>query len=156
MYNELFNELEKIVLPKVLENGNSNRYGFPTHRRTTFGYVRERFSGKYNISLYSRKHPNIYKMLMDIGNEICDHPFTSIHIVKNLVCPPHKDKNNVGVSTIVSFGDYTGGRLIIEGEEHDAYEKPIQFNGYEKLHSNTNDLVGTKYSAIFYSIQLPF
>jgi hypothetical protein len=155
MYKLLFDELEKITLTKVLNNSKANRYDFPTHRRATFGYVRERFSGKYNISLYSRKYPKIYELLKDVGDEMCSHPFTSIHVVKNLVCKPHTDKSNVGNSTIVSFGNYTGAKLVIEGVEQDVYEKPFEFNGYLKEHWNTDDLVGTKYSIIFFNMKLP-
>jgi hypothetical protein len=155
MYQDIFNQLEQITLTKVISTGRNNRYNFPEHRRATFGYVRERFSGKYNISLYSRKHKLIYEKLFELGLQICNHSFTSIHVIKNLICPPHKDPNNVGNSTIVSFGNYTGCKLIIEDIEQDAYETPIEFNGHEKQHWNTDDLQGTKYSVIFYNIKLP-
>lgn len=155
MYQDLFNELEKITITLVKKTSRSNRYNFPDHRRATFGYVRERFTGKYNLSLFTRKHPKIYELLNNLGKQICQHSFTSIHVNKNLVCAPHKDGNNVGVSTIVSFGCYTGATLVIEGEKTDTFENPIEFNGYEKQHWNTDDLSGTKYSVIFYKIKLP-
>lgn len=153
MYQELFNELEKIYLAKT--GDRNNRLNFPFHRRGTFGWTRGRFNGKYDISEPSKKWPHIYQMLLDIGSKICKHNFTSIHVIKNLVSPKHKDSNNVGISTIVSFGNYTGCKLVIEGEIKDAYENPIEFNGYEKTHWNTNDLQGTKYSLIFFNIKLP-
>jgi hypothetical protein len=153
-YAVLFDELEKITLPLVRRESNYNRLGFSEHRRATFGIVRERFSGKINPSLHSRKYPKLYDLLIRHGAKICKHDFTSIHVVQNLTCPRHKDKSNVGISTLVSFGRYSGCRLVIEGEECDAYETPVEFNGFEKEHWNTDDLVGTKYSVIYFNIDL--
>jgi len=76
--------------------------------------------------------------------------FTSIHVVKNLICPAHRDKHNVGDSVIVAFGEYTGCHLVVERISYDTNCQPIMFNGSELLHWNTPDLVGTKYSIIFY------
>jgi hypothetical protein len=148
-YN-LYQLLNSITLTKV--QLHTNRFGFNNnYRQNTFGYVRQRFTGKTEISLYSRKYPKIYLELIKYGDKICPHPFTSIHVVKNLVCTPHKDGNNVGESTIISFGEYTGCKLVIENEIHDAFCNPITFNGFEKMHWNTNDLIGTKYSLIFFN-----
>lgn len=152
MYLDIFDELEKITLYKKRQNAKNNRLEFPEHRGCVFGYVRERYSGKVNLSLYSRKYPHIYEMMKQIGEQICKHPFTSIQVNRNLVCPKHKDKKNIGPSTIVSFGNYTGCKLVIEDQICDAYETPIEFNGFEKEHYNTDDLQGIKYSLIFYNI----
>ena len=150
MYQELYELLEKFSLPKTTKLRN-----FPEHRRATFGWVKERLSNKTCISYYSRKKPEVYKKLLEIGHKICKHEFTSIHVVRNLVSCKHKDGNNVGQQTLVSFGNYTGCKLVVEDEIIDAYEKPVTFNGYEKEHWNTDDLVGIKYSLIFYKIRLP-
>jgi hypothetical protein len=155
MYEELFNELEKVSLPVIKQKGRGSRHNFPEHRSATFGFVKERFSKKYNLSYMSRQKPYVYELLFNLGKKICRHNFTSIHVNKNLVCTKHKDKQNIGNSTIVSFGYYTGCTLMIEGVLSNTFHNPIEFNGFEKEHWNTDDLVGTKYSVIFYNIKLP-
>lgn len=131
---------------------NNNRKGFHDHRRATFGFLTVRIGRKYQLSAYSKKHPELYQMLINIGNQICPHPFSSIHVVKNLTCAPHRDKNNFGISTIMAIGSYTGGCLNIEGlGSFDTFENPVTFNGATHLHWNTDDLVGTKYSLIYFS-----
>lgn len=155
IYLELFNSLQEINLTLIRKGARDNRFDFGDHRRNTFGLVRERFSGKYNVSLPSRKYPKVYNLLLEYGYKNIKHNFTSIHVIKNLTTSKHKDKNNCGISTLVSFGNYSGSKIVIEGEEFDAFENPITFNGYEKEHWNTDDLIGTKYSIIYFNINLP-
>ena len=68
----------------------------------------------------------------------------------NIVCPLHKDRKNIGKSLIVSFGDYTGCKLVVDGSEIDTDCRPVLFNGSELEHWNTNDLMGNKYSLVFF------
>jgi len=56
------------------------------------------------------------------------------------------------MSCIVSIGDYTGCNLVIENKKYDAKYNPIVFNGSLIEHWNTDDLVGDKYSLIYYNI----
>lgn len=148
---KLYELLESITFK--LTSQTNNRPNFNKHRRNTFGYVRERFSGKTALSLYSKRFPYIFFELIKYGKRICPHPFTTIHVVQNLVCNPHKDPQNIGDQTIISLGEYTGCKLVIENQIYDAFCNPITFNGAEKMHWNTDDLVGNKYSLIFYNIK---
>ena len=145
------NMLNKINIP--LTTKTNNRRGFKKHRNATFGLVKERFSGKINNSRFTRLYPHIYEELLRLGNLYCPFPFTSIHINKNVVCPPHKDEKNIGMSMIVSIGDYEGCKLVVDGDIRDTKYKPFVFNGAEQEHYNTDDLIGTKYSLIFYNIK---
>ena len=137
----------------------TNRRGFPLgHQAVTFGYTRARFRRKngnlIDLSNYSIKYPEIYNELLRIGNIYCPFKFTSIHINKNVVCPKHIDSKNVGKSMLVSFGDYTGCKLMIEDVEYDANCSPIIFDGSKLEHWNTDDLEGTKYSLVFYNTDM--
>jgi len=134
----------------------TNRRGFPLgHQSVTFGYTRARFGRKYgelfDLSNYSIKYPEIYNELLRIGNIYCPFKFTSIHINKNVVCPKHIDNKNVGKSMLVSFGDYTGCKIIIDKIEYDADCNPVIFDGSKIEHWNTDDLEGTKYSLVFFN-----
>lgn len=82
----------------------------------------------------------------------CPFKFTSIHVNKNVTCPKHKDSKNIGSSMLLSFGNYTGSKIIIENIVYDAYYNPIIFDGSKLEHWNTDDLQGTKYSLVFFKI----
>ena len=141
--------LEKIRLYKLRQNANNNRAGFPEYHGCVWGMVKPRMKSQPELSLYSRKYPEIYAEIVRIGKEICDFEFKSIQLNRNLVSPPHKDKGNQTKSVIVSFGYYTGGELVIEGVEHDT-RTPLTFDGANQTHWN-NPFNGTKYSLIYFS-----
>lgn len=128
----------------------NNRRGFPKHRACCFGLVKERFTGVWTESLYTRKYPEIWAEIKRLGSRF--PAFTSCYVNRNVVCPRHTDSNNVGQSVIVSFGDYTGCRLMIQGEEYNTDCQPIQFDGSKLEHWNTDDLQGTKYSLVFFAV----
>nr|WPF46848.1 MAG: hypothetical protein [Lake Baikal virophage 14] len=148
---DLFQMLEKINLINI--NKKNNRNGFPSYKGGVFGYTRARFQRKngniVDISYLSIKYPNIYQELKKVG-EFYKFPFKSIQVNKNLVCPPHRDKKNVGDSLLVSFGEYTGGEIIINNIEYNAYEKATIFNGALLEHYN-KEFQGTKYSLVFFN-----
>ena len=142
-------ELLKIHKIKV-NNGRSSRFDFGKHRAEQYGITRARFQGTVGPSLASRKYPEIHDEIMRIGREICPFDFTSVQLNNNTVCPPHYDSKNMGPSMLVSFGEYTGCNIVIEGIIYDAKYKPIIFNGSEREHWNTNNLTGNKYSLVYY------
>ena len=149
MFASLLEMLSKITLRCV--KGRSNRRGFPEkHRAFCFGITRGRFNGIVGLSMASKKYPHIYQEIMRIGKIICPFDFNSIHLNHNVVCPKHLDSKNVGESMLVSFGDYTGCNIMIEGDKYDAKHTPIIFNGSKREHWNTDDLQGNKYSLVFY------
>lgn len=146
-FNHLYNLLEERNLRmRIVKN---NRVGFPVHRGAVFGIIRERFSGKVCPSLDTRTYPIIWEELKRIGNIICPFKWETVYINKNLVCPPHKDKGNKGLSLLISFGNYTNGFIVIEGKEYNAYHTPTIFDGKTMEHWNT-EFIGTKYSLVFY------
>jgi len=150
-FNELYEMLNKIKVPfKIIKN---NRLGFPIHRGCMFGIVRGRYNGKIGESRMSLKYPNIYNEMVRIGKMICPFEFKSIQLNHNLVCPKHKDKNNVGVSLLVSFGEYEGCNIVIESKEYNTNCNPVIFNGAEMEHSNS-EFIGdknNKYSLVYFS-----
>lgn len=77
---------------------------------------------------------------------------TTIHVNNNVVCPRHLDPSNSGSSVIVSFGDYEGCDLVIEGYgTFNTNLKPILFNGAKLYHYNTPLISGNKYSLVFFN-----
>jgi len=152
-FDELYKLLNKISIG--YKNGENNRRGFPKHRAQVFGYTRQRLTGKFGLSSYTLKHPEIYQEMLKIGNKHCPIPFNSIHLNHKVTCPKHKDSNNVGESVLLSFGEYTGGNIVIEGKTYDAKYRPILFDGGKLEHWNTPDLEGNKYSLVFFTTKIP-
>jgi len=146
---EIENELFKTLIPKT--SITANRRGFPTgHRRMVMGVTRGRFNGKIGLSNHSTKYPVLYKLIFDFGKKYIPFEFNAVHINHNVICPKHLDSKNIGISAIVSVGNYTGCKLMIENVECDPYYNIVMFNGSEREHWNTDDLVGDRYSIVFY------
>jgi hypothetical protein len=133
------------------KDGTSGRLGFGKHRAETYGMVRQRYSGKFEMSHSSKKWPKIHEEIMRIGKMICPFEFETAYINNNVVCPKHKDANNTTESLLISFGNYTGCDIMIEGVKYSAKYQPIIFDGSKLEHWNTDDLVGNKYSIVYFS-----
>ena len=152
LFEPLYQLLQKITLPSREAKRHNTRHGFPKHRCLTFGVVKRRFSGIVTDSVSNTKYPIIYNELIHLAKQLNpDFKFNSIHINHNLVCPQHKDSKNIGDSMIVSIGDYTGCKLVVNDEIRDTHYSPVIFNGSILEHYNTDDLVGNKYSIVYYN-----
>jgi hypothetical protein len=144
----LYSMLEEITIP--LKNETNGRKNFPNHRATTFGITKGRFNGKKEESWITKKYPEIYEEICRIGN-LFSFEFSSVHLNHNVTCPKHKDENNQGNSLLLSFGEYTGCNIMIENKKYDSNCNAIIFNGSLLEHWNTDDLVGNKYSLVFFN-----
>jgi len=150
-FKRLYELLNEIKLTQVHQNGSGNRHGFKAHRRATFGLVKQRVGGLVGLSRDSIIYPEIFDELTRIGETHCPFPYTSIHINHNLTCSLHKDKGNNGPSMLVSFGEYFGSNIVVAGQVFNTNCRPIIFNGAELEHYNTDDLIGNKYSLVYYN-----
>lgn len=148
-FDKLLELLNKIKVPR--RSITSNRHNFPKfHRCMLLGITTGRFNGITGLSFCSKKYPKIYEEVCNLGRDICPFEFKSIHLNNNVVCPLHLDGKNIGESLLISFGDYTGCNIVIEDVIYDAKYTPIIFNGSLQKHWNTDDLVGNKYSLVYY------
>ena len=155
IFNELISLLEIAKLRKyrdyrVYGHKCNNRKNFPEYNGEVFGYITQRKTGIYCLSANSISQPILYNELLRLGKLICPFEFNTIQLNKNLVCPSHTDSNNIGHSMLISFGDYTGGEIIIDGIEYNAYCNPIVFNGSLLEHWNKPISSGIKYSLVYF------
>jgi hypothetical protein len=153
-FDDLYHSLKSIVVPKIKRNNVTQvRAALPDGSRSiAFGYVLKRIGRKFELSSITLKYPEIYTQLKVLINNIDpDFSYTSIQVNHNVICNPHRDKNNVGKSIIVSVGDYSGCHFVIEDIIYDAYHQPISFDGSKLTHWNTKDLIGDKYSIVYYT-----
>jgi hypothetical protein len=151
-FDPLFYMLNKINVPLKSTETNNSRKGFSKHRSMTFGIVKVRYSGTIGLSRPSVLHPAIYAEILRIARVIAPNfKFSSVHLNKNVVCPPHTDDNNVGKSLLVSFGDYEGCELVVGGKVVDTKNRPVIFDGSRVEHMNLPMLAGTKYSLVYFN-----
>ena len=149
VFTKLYNLLNGIKFDT--KNGRNNRRGFPKHEALVFGITRHRFQGTIGLSVASLKYPDVLEELENIANIINpDFIYDSVHINHNVVCPKHKDETNIGKSMLISIGEYSGCNIVIENKKYDSHNTPIIFNGSLLEHYNTDDLVGNKYSLVYY------
>jgi len=153
IFDNIQNMLSKITVPLICKD---NRKGFPKFRAMVFGLIKCRFTKEINISMHSIKYPEISEELENLGKILCppDFEFNGIYLLKNTQSPKHKDTGNIGESMLCSFGNYKGCKIVIEGNELDASENPIIFNGAELEHWNTALESGDKYSIIYFNHKL--
>lgn len=70
----------------------------------------------------------------------CRQQSSTITINKFAQFKPHYDSGGGAgqkMSMIVGLGNYTGGKLVIGGEEHDISYKPMEFDGFRHEHWTT-------------------
>lgn len=110
---------------------------------------------------YSRQcwmRPKLLYHLKEFADKYVDISYNAITVNQSYAAAPHYDKNNVGNSFLVAFGDYTGGELKIhEGELsglHNIRHKPIKADFSKILHS-VEDFQGERYSLVFYNFWTP-
>lgn len=102
-------------------------------------------------SRFNKKFPKLHSLIEELAKEIEEKEFeyTTIQVNKNVISPPHVDKNNVGPSYIIALGDYTGGELVIKGEKHDIHNKFKKFDGNQGHW--VEPFTGTRYSLVFFT-----
>lgn len=147
---------------RIKENNEPNtnrscRKNFPRHKADIFGYVKLRplnwaIRGKINISRTTEKKPELYNELKRLAEIIVPFKWSSVLVNNNVVCGKHLDASNIGESVLVSIGDYEGCNIVVNGKKYDAKYQPLIFNGSKLEHYTTDDLVGNKYSLVFYNI----
>lgn len=118
----------------------------------TLGLVHRQFTKYRGFSKWTEQYPKLFELLAEYGRSLSDLPFTTITINKNVLCPPHKDSRNVGLTMIIGLGDYVGGELVVKGEHIDIHGKPYYFNGYLDEHYNL-PWTGDRYSLMFYKFR---
>jgi hypothetical protein len=147
-FSEIIKELERQPLAI-----NEYRLKSGSGRSQAFGIVNRRnLPPDYSRNCWCR--PYLYHLLLEFGKQYVDLSFNAITVNQNYKAEPHKDKNNVGDSYLVAFGDYSGGELdILEGERQGSYNinrTPIKDDFSKVLHS-VKDFTGNRYSLVYYN-----
>ena len=147
-FAELIAELQAHPIPI-----NHDRRVAGKGRSQAFGVIR-RWSYRPWLSRNTWMRPILWKLLLAFAESFVTIEWDAIQVNDNYQSAPHRDKGNCGVSYIVSFGDFTGGELVVEGNTYDIRHRAFLFNGSELLH-RTNPWSGSRYSLVFYRIEWP-
>ena len=75
---------------------------------------------------------------------------------RNAQFTPHVDSgrgSGQSLSMIIGLGDYNGGELLVEGEVHNIYRVPLEFDGWKDRHW-TAPFLGERYSLVWFTPDL--
>jgi hypothetical protein len=137
---------------------NPDRYTSGAGYSQAFGVIR-RWSYRPWVSRQCWLRPELWKMLQHFASNHVTIPWDAVQVNCNYESKPHKDKGNQGDSYIISFGEYTGGELVVDvsGEEKviDTRLRGHHFNGSKLTHWNKPITSGTKFSLVFFRIEYP-
>jgi hypothetical protein len=101
-------------------------------------------------------YPDILREARKLASIICPQvPYTTIAVNINYEALTHVDKNNIGPSCVVAFGDYTGGELVVENLQFDIRHRPFTFNASNTPHSVNPITSGVRYSIVFFRQRFP-
>ena len=150
--DELYKLLDNYTVPKI----DSRKEVIGSIGRTTnFGYGLTRRGYKQFVN--NKKHPELLKAIVKFGNQVVPKGFfyNAITLNHGVKAKKHIDGNNVGNSTIVGFGDYTGGNVVVykpngkSPRSLNIKDKPLLFNGALYPH-RTEPFKGDRYTLIFF------
>lgn len=154
-WNKIQNISRQNVIRKGDKNTPKNNSGKEYCHSFIFGKNMKDSEGK--LSFWSTQCPELYELFQSLIRKVHpEHSYTNITVNKNLSCKRHTDGGNTGLSYIISFGHFTGGRLLLEdvggGKAHpvDIYRNFVAFEGSKQPHE-TEEFHGERYSAVFYT-----
>ncbi len=126
----------------------------------TLGKVRAYHTKVMVNSSHNKKFPKLLELLKECVKSFDPNfNFTTIQINKNVLTPPHRDKNNVGLSLALSVGDFQGGGIEQFNEDGTSTlldtKNCFQYQDGSLLH-RTLPYLGERYAMIFFFHQAGF
>lgn len=150
----IYTEIQKRHIP-VAQNQKS---GLEGQRTAMFGF-RRRFNMSFGPSVWCTRRAHLWNLLKHYGATL-SIPWDCVAVNENATCGRHRDKNNVDMSYIVSFGNYEGGELHVEDTHplapptvYNCNLQPLIFDG-ANVHWNASH-TGIKYSLVFFQTSMP-
>lgn len=125
--------------------GQSQSIGILSRRNYGIGYSRN-----------NRRYADILREARKLAQIICPEiNYTTIMLNVNYEAEPHRDKNNIGASCVVAFGEFEGGLLKIGDIEYNISYRPMVFEAAKNTHSVSSITSGTRYSIVFFRQRFP-
>jgi hypothetical protein len=143
---------EWLSLIKIDADNRHNTRHYPSQKQMGLSLGCVGYAGKTMMSAHTRILPNTTRLLVAWGLKHLPEgfDFTSITLNRNYEAALHVDKNNVGPSSIVGLGNYSGGELWVNGSGAlDVKRKWRTFDGCS-FHA-TLPFTGTRYTVIYFT-----
>ena len=83
----------------------------------------------YAVRSHHQLLKDLFGHLKTVGALPEDFPFSVCQVLKDAEIREHKDHNKEeSLSLVISTGDFTGGELVIEGEQVSSFRRPVVFS----------------------------
>jgi hypothetical protein len=132
-----------------------------TGRTQAYGIINRVKGGRgIGLGMNCEMFPKIWEAGKKLAEEIAtDINWTTFMLNMNYEAKTHIDKNNIGESLVVAFGDYTGGELVAidpDGNEteYNIRYKPVIMDASVIPHYVKPITSGTRYSIIFFRTKM--
>jgi len=151
--DEVVEWINEVLLPTIKKRCvkiSMGRTNSGIGRTEVYGYGARRCRSD-DFYASNKLNAELFHLLLLLGDKIVPKilPFTSIQVNHNYQTKPHQDKNNVGISLTLSFGDFTGGELVVGGIPYQTKNSTLIFNGGLEEHYN-NPIIGDRYSITYF------
>jgi hypothetical protein len=99
--------------------------------------------------------PELMRAAFELEIALCPNrePSSTIAINRNAQFRPHTDSGagaGQSSSLIVGLGSYSGGELVVEGEQKDIRYRALEFNGWKQRHW-TMPFHGERFSLVWFT-----
>jgi hypothetical protein len=157
----LFKELNELVIKRPPRK-TTWRANTGPGRTQAYGML-QRGRGGMGIGLAANneKYPEVWAAARKLARTILPDTmlWTSMMLNMNYEARPHKDINNIGESLVVSWGDYTGGELVVVDDDgietdYNICMRPVIMDASKITHYVKPITSGTRYSIIFFRTRL--
>lgn len=109
--------------------------------------------GLPHLEQLKEHNPLLLSEIADLFNLINPFHFNLVFITKNGGFHPKFDDKKYGCKTTISFGNWTGNRLLIDDEHVDDKNRLVVYDGTKLLSETTPHISGDKYNISFYNVK---
>jgi hypothetical protein len=108
--------------------------------------------GLPHLEQLKQHNPMLLSELKDLFDLINPFHYNTIFITKNGGFYPKMDDTKYGCKSTISFGDWSGNRLLIDDEYVSDHNRLVVYDGTKLISETTTHVSGTKYNITFYNI----
>ena len=150
VFKPLLDAYNKYNIPVYGERKNSGK-----GRSQSMGILARRNYG-VGESRNNDSYSDILREARALAKIICPHVnYTTIAVNVDYTASEHTDRNNIGMSCVVAFGDFGGGKLNIGGTEYNIRHAPVTFEAAKNIHSVSTITAGTRFSCVWFRQKFP-
>jgi hypothetical protein len=109
-------------------------------------------NGLPHLEQLKTHNPMLLSELKDLFDLINPFHYNTIFITKNGGFYPKMDDTKYGCKSTISFGDWTGNRLLIDDEWVSDHNRLVVYDGTKLMSETTPHGNGIKYNITFYNV----